>query len=119
MPPLQIFPARAPKCRMPEIRIDPRNLAGPVRLHIGDTIVVELPENPTTGFRWQGSPDSQLVPSADQFVPSRDAAPGGGGIRTLRFGVVAAGDGRLKLQLRREWETAMPQQSLEIPYQVN
>ncbi len=43
---------------------------------------------------------------------------GAGGIRKLAFGVVSAGKGEIQLQLRREWETGPPQQSLTIPYDV-
>jgi inhibitor of cysteine peptidase len=102
-----------------DIKIEPKDFGKPVQLHMGDTIVIELQENPTTGFRWQVSAGSHLVPSGDQFVPAKDAAPGGGGTRILKLGAVAKGNGAVRLQLRREWESSPPQQSFEVPYQVH
>lgn len=104
---------------MADIKIEPKDFGKLVGLHTGDTIVIELQENPTTGFRWQVSAGSHLVPSGDQLVLGKDVAPGGGGTRTLRLGAVAKGNGVIRLQLRREWESSPPQQSLEIPYQVD
>lgn len=117
--PLQFCLVHGRKNLVAEIKIDLRVPASPVKFHPGDTIVVELPENPMTGFRWQPSTCSELLPSSDQFVPGRAAALGGGGTRVLRFAVVAKGDGRLKLHLRCEREASPPEQSLEIPYEVN
>ena len=104
---------------MAEVRVDINNVQVPVEARVGDTLVVYLPENPTTGYRWHASAGPQLVPSADQFTPQRDAAVGGGGIRTLRFTVVSAGSGKIELQLRRQWEVGAPQQSISIAYGAN
>lgn len=104
---------------MADIKIEPKDFGKPVGLHIGDTIIIELQENPTTGFRWQISAGSHLVISGDQLVPGKDVAPGGGGTRILKLGAVATGNGVIRLQLRREWESSPPQQSLEVPYEVH
>ena len=103
---------------MAEIRVDPKKLTGPVELRVGDTLVLGLEENPTTGYRWQVSTDDQLTPSADRFIPAGDAAAGGGGVRTLKFAVVTGGAGQIKLQLRREWAVDAPQQSLLVTYRA-
>lgn len=103
---------------MAEVKIDAKNARGPVELRVGDTLVINVDENPTTGYRWQVSVGDQLVASADRFIPSGDTAVGGGGIRTLSFGVVSPGRGTVKLQLRREWETDKAPDSLDISYEA-
>jgi inhibitor of cysteine peptidase len=113
-----MFPVQDPRNPVAEIKIDPKNLTARVELQVGDTLVVELLENPTTGFRWTASVGSQLAPSADSFVPAPGSGAGGGGVRTLKFGVVAPGSGEVRVQLRREWESAAPQQSLVVLYQA-
>jgi inhibitor of cysteine peptidase len=79
-----------------------------VEVHVGDSIVVQLPENPTTGFTW-------AIDQADAYVLRRQsfrysaapsAAVGGGGQRSFRFKAVRPGTVTLQLKLWREWEGA-------------
>jgi inhibitor of cysteine peptidase len=68
-------------------------------------IVLELPENPTTGYRWhieeiEGS--IELV--EDAFNLPSDATFGGGGTREFTFRRRAPGVARLKLKHWQEWE---------------
>jgi len=101
-----------------EVRIEPKDFGKTAAIQNGDVIEVELQENPTTGFRWQASSGSHLAPSGDQFVSSKDPAPGAAGTRILRFRAVSLGSGVVRLQLRREWESSPAQQTVEIPYEV-
>ncbi|MFC6015869.1 protease inhibitor I42 family protein [Plantactinospora solaniradicis] len=75
----------------------------------GDVVVVQLPETPSSGFRWQlDTVDaSVLAPAGDSFRPDQ-AGLGGGGIRQLRFTVVGPGRTSVRLGLRRGWETDGP-----------
>ena len=71
-----------------------------VRVHAGDTLVIRLPETPTTGYRWaplQGTPES------DAFVPGTSSV-GGAGVRIFRFPMKSADAATLELGLAREWE---------------
>jgi inhibitor of cysteine peptidase len=79
----------------------------------GDTIVVRLPENPTTGYRWEvaGGPS----PSADDFT-SAGTGQGAGGERTLRF---TAQPGPITLVLKRPWESDKPQATFSISVAVS
>jgi inhibitor of cysteine peptidase len=80
---------------------------------VGDTVTIQLPENPTTGYRWQVIASGSLTPCGDDFAPS--AAVGAEGMRTLRFTVTAAGMHQLRLAQAREWESATtPQDQLII-----
>ena len=76
-----------------------------IEARVGDELVLQLVENPTTGYRWQA--DSGLQPSAreDHFEPAAGAT-GAGGVRTLRFFLSSPGSLYLAFCLRRPWEGA-------------
>ena len=82
----------------------------PVELHVGDTLEITLPANPTTGFQWEVSElDSAILrPVGEQtFEPSSNAV-GSGGQVTLRFEAVGVGQTELKLILHRLFEKDVP-----------
>lgn len=73
----------------------------------GDSILLRLPENPTTGYRWEteffdntilGSPTSDFSTSGEPTV-------GAGGMRTFTFEAHSPGETTLRLILKRGWET--------------
>jgi len=76
-----------------------------IQMHVGDAICFELPENPTTGYRWSvGHPlPPELEAVRDDFV-SRSSGIGAGGSRRLEFGARAQGRFRLELRHWRIWE---------------
>ena len=72
---------------------------------LGEDVAVALPENPTTGYRWQVSADhSFLQLTGDGFEAVTDLR-GASGIRLLTFRTVRPGRVRLTLERRREWES--------------
>ncbi|HDH96124.1 MAG TPA: hypothetical protein ENF73_00165 [Proteobacteria bacterium] len=81
----------------------------PVKLQKGQRLVVELEENPTTGYRWQfkegGLPDV-IAQVSSEFEPySREPTRvGAGGKRTFVFEAVKYGNGMLKLVYCRPWQ---------------
>jgi inhibitor of cysteine peptidase len=77
-----------------------------IEVQVGDSVVVRLPENPTTGFAWaidKGS-DDVLPLEASEYSPAAGAGVGGGGQRSLTFKATRAGTVGLQLKLWREWE---------------
>ena len=72
----------------------------------GDTVVVALDETPTSGYRWvvDSFEPEVLAVASDEFTPSSSAL-GGGGVRRFRFDVVGAGSSRIRLILRRPWDS--------------
>jgi len=72
---------------------------------VGETLELQLPENPTTGYRWRlhssGGPVLQLAEQS--FAPSTEAV-GASGTRCWIFRAVLAGVTRLELEQRRSWE---------------
>jgi inhibitor of cysteine peptidase len=76
----------------------------------GDEIVVVLPENATTGYRWQLDQSGDLVRLLSdgyrEAAAADDEEPvfGRGGLREFRFAVDGSGVGTVSLKHWREWE---------------
>ena len=72
----------------------------------GDEIVVQLPDNPTTGFRWAiDATRNDLLHFRDAaFAPTSSPGVGSGGIRSFTFVAMAVGTVCLRFKLWREWE---------------
>lgn len=74
--------------------------------HQGDSILIRLEENPTTGYIWEVDvANDQIIYLKDSnFSTANDTVIGGGGIRIFTFTAQSPGTGEVKLELRREWE---------------
>ena len=72
----------------------------------GTMIVIELPENPTTGFRWslRSKVEPVLTRKSDTFDRPDPTRPGAGGQRRLEFAASARGEAKILLWNWREWE---------------
>lgn len=72
----------------------------------GDSISIQLPENPTTGYRWkldEHDPKALEPMQAAGFEVTSPAIGGGGG-RTFRFVANAPGVSTVGMNLRRDWD---------------
>lgn len=80
--------------------------AGAERLvGVGQDLVVRLPENRTTGYRWHLSlPEEGLEATDDAYEAPAGIRPGAGGTRTVRLRATRPGTHRLVAELRRSWE---------------
>ena len=104
---------------MPELRLTQSSNGSTVQAHEGDTILLELPEIPTTGYRWNlTSHDEMLRLSGDRFQSSGSQAVGGGGTRVLHFTVGHSGDTDLRLALVRPWQPDSPRETFSIHVHV-
>ena len=76
-----------------------------VETGVGDVIVVRLPENPTTGYRWSLEPvdESLLEKEEDAFVPESGAAMGSAGTRRFQLRAKSAGTTPISAKHWREW----------------
>ena len=79
-----------------------------VEVNQGDTIVISLDENLTTGYEWKiASVDNQIIePIASKYLKKSAVGLGVGGTREVRFQAMSSGQARIQLQLRRSWEPA-------------
>jgi len=72
----------------------------------GECIQIELPENPTTGYRWQVHPPSNLLLElqGDTFESAGQASCGAGGTRQLRYCARSEGTTKIEMEYGRSWE---------------
>ena len=77
-----------------------------VEVESGLTFRIELPENPTTGYRWAPiDTDHEMFELIDSSYSTRERpAIGEGGMRSFLFRVIRPGTADLRLELRRPWE---------------
>jgi inhibitor of cysteine peptidase len=87
------------------IDVDKSHNGRELELPIGETLDLRLPENPTTGYRWQARAAGQPALELSQdSVERHGPAIGDGGVRRWTFRAVQAGVARLDMELRRSWE---------------
>jgi inhibitor of cysteine peptidase len=82
------------------------NSGDSVALARNQQLVVRLPSNPTTGYRWALAQQSTpvLEPEGAPTYEKGAGAAGAGGTETWRFAPTQAGEGTLRLEYRRLWE---------------
>ncbi len=83
------------------VTIDQSQDGKTVTVRVGETFSVQVPENPTTGYRWHLQPiaDSALHLSQDEFA-GRQTGYGAGGTRHWTFQVGRPTTATLEFELR-------------------
>ena len=74
-----------------------------IALQKGQQVLLSLPENPTTGYRWTVAADGVDI-ADDRYAEDAKGSVGGGGARTLRLVATRTGDAVVKATLQRSWE---------------
>lgn len=69
-----------------------------------DQIVLRLPENPTTGYRWELAPNQLIEVLSDTVELGDQPGFGSGGMRVLRLRPITTGSGQLQLRHWQPWE---------------
>ncbi len=100
-------PPPAPMTKTVDMAYD----GGTIDLHVGDTLVVRLEGNPTTGYTWESA--TEAMPSLKQIGEKqyvRDASDrvGSGGYFEWTFEATAVGTTHLKLEYLRPFEQGEP-----------
>jgi len=78
-----------------------------VMVSYGDTLIIRLPTNPSTGYSWSVAESSPLVQLIGQSTRTGNGVPGSPTTHALTFRVVGAGGakaGRVVLVYRRSWQ---------------
>jgi inhibitor of cysteine peptidase len=76
-----------------------------VVVHVGDMLDVHLPENASTGYRWEtDSFDPKLVEFVNKSADTPPGPPGTPGMAVFQFRVIAAGSSAVSLKYWRQWE---------------
>jgi len=74
-----------------------------VPLHREGDVLLSLPENPTTGYRWAFATDGLDI-AGDTFTGQAEGSTGAGGTRTVRLVATRIGEASLSATLQRSWE---------------
>ncbi|UUQ63362.1 protease inhibitor I42 family protein [Pseudomonas fuscovaginae UPB0736] len=96
----------------------------PMQLKTGQNMILSLPSNPTTGYRWaiQDSAGGVLKSLGPEVYhnPENSDVIGAAGQSTWRFQAFASGTGRLRLTYQQPWEPEVPPaESFDCPIVVN
>jgi inhibitor of cysteine peptidase len=75
-----------------------------VRVPLSEEIVLELEENPTTGYRWVIETTGDAVEEIESSYVASSSAIGGGGHRSVRFIATHPGTSEIRAAQRRSWE---------------
>jgi inhibitor of cysteine peptidase len=100
---------QAPKSMQADESFDGRK----IELHVGETLLVKLPENASTGYRWIIPPESarkleKILRTEEQPVPGPGNLIGRPGLRNFYFQALKPGKVELELYYQRPWETSKP-----------
>ena len=83
----------------------------------GETVVVRLAENPTTGYTWAvaNSNDQALTLQSSEYVSSNTGLAGSGGERTFTFETAQPGQATLEL---KHWRAFVGDKSIVDRFSV-
>ena len=106
--PLAAALALVPAAAAATITVGPSANGSTRELLSGDTLVVRLPGNPTTGYRWTvtARPSALRALGSTYLAPAK-GLPGQGGTYVFRFRA-RAGAGTLRLAYARSFEKGKP-----------
>lgn len=89
-----------------DMKIDDTDNGSQVVLEVGQTLVLSLDSNPTTGYQWQiVELDEAILEQIDyDYEADQPALAGSGGKEVWRFQARSSGSTTLSLGYRRSWE---------------
>lgn len=77
-----------------------------IDLSVGQVFLIQLDENPTTGYRWDVREiDPDLIERTEaQYSQNLGSETGGGGVRIFKFTAKKTGQNQIQLKHWRSWE---------------
>ncbi len=91
-----------------------------VEARVGDTVVVSLAANATTGYEWTFTGGDTFSIEKSDYVPdpNPEELVGSGGTQVVTLRVTSAGESDLTGSYARSWETPAPGEATEITVTV-
>jgi len=92
-----------------------------VSLHVGNTMIVRLESNPSTGYAWAPAgtvPDCLTQQGQGSFESGSSGAVGAPGTQSLMFFAAQTGNGTLALAYARPWESTQPAKTFSVQVDV-
>ena len=89
-------------------------------LAVGESLMVELAENPTTGFRWTLTSDGApaCAASGESYEADQSTGLGRGGRHRWQFQAAQPGRGTIALSHSRPWEPGAPGRTFSLSVTV-
>lgn len=89
---------------------------GKITIADGDVIIIELPENPTTGYIWipKDLKTEQVTKKSNNYT-SINTAVGSGGLRTFEFIMKRGEGGNIILENMQKWSNDI-YQTFQLEY---
>jgi len=105
---------------MTEVKIGEADRGRLIQATQGSPVLLHLPENPSTGYRWELEPlqSETLMLKADTYLPPTTLIPGAGGIRLFEFLARSPGFVLLRLDLRQPWKPEDRAETFEVTIRV-
>ncbi len=110
--------ATAEPTQMPagqEVWVTDRDSGSYVTLELGDSLILAMASNPTTGYSWSLvsiSDESVLQKVSDEYVPyptpTGEPMVGSGGEEIWTFAPLKAGSATIEMMYSRPWESGEP-----------
>ena len=88
---------------------------------VGDTVVVSLDANATTGYGWQFTAGDTFTIEKSEYVPdpNPEGLAGAGGTQVVTLRVTAAGRSDLSGLYVRAWETPSPSPAAQVTVTID
>jgi len=99
------------------VKISEQDAGGTITLKTGDTLLVELDGNITTGFNWIPAQQDPVLLNqmGETEVTPESGQLGAPGKIVLQFKAVAQGQTLLHIDYKRSWETGVePEKTFEV-----
>ena len=89
-----------------EVKIGDTDDGGQVPLEVGQTLVLSLDSNPTTGYQWEITEldEAILKQTGHEYEADQPVLIGSGGKEVWRFQAQSSGSTTLSLGYKRSWE---------------
>jgi predicted secreted protein len=110
-------PALTPSVSSEIISVDASYSGKQVELSVGQSLVVTLESNATTGYSWalvQNSDDSVLSETENEYVAPQTTLIGAGGQEEWTFKALKKGTSTISMGYSRPWENTPPVETFDL-----
>jgi inhibitor of cysteine peptidase len=101
----------------PAVNVDSSYTGKQVELVVGQTLVVTLDSNATTGYSWslsQNSDDSILSNTGNEYIAPQTTLVGAPGKEAWSFEGLKKGNSIISMEYSRPWESTPPAQTFDL-----
>jgi len=104
------------------VNVDSSYSGKQVELSVGQSLVVTLESNATTGYSWalvQNSDDSVLNETGHEYITPQTTLIGAGGNEEWTFKTLKKGTSTISMGYSRPWESTPPVETFDLTVVVN